>query len=101
MTRIFDYNGEMEVSLADAKAKFSEMIRRVEDGEEVIITRHGRAVATLARPKAKGKPVFGTARGKIKLSPDWDQPLPLDMFDALRDRRRMTMTRARTAKRKQ
>jgi prevent-host-death family protein len=33
------------VNLAQAKAHLSELLDRVEAGEEVIITRHGRAVA--------------------------------------------------------
>jgi len=35
----------MTVSLAQAKAHLSELLDRVEAGEDVIITRHGRAVA--------------------------------------------------------
>lgn len=33
------------VSLAQAKARLSELLDKVEAGEEVLITRHGRAVA--------------------------------------------------------
>jgi prevent-host-death family protein len=33
------------VSLAQAKAHLSELLDRVEAGEEVVVTRHGRAVA--------------------------------------------------------
>jgi prevent-host-death family protein len=42
------------VNLVQAKAHLSELLDRVEAGEEVIITRHGRAVAHIhpvARPK--------------------------------------------------
>lgn len=38
------------VSLAEAKATFSECIRQVEKGESVVITRHGKPVAALIRP---------------------------------------------------
>ncbi|HYH80522.1 MAG TPA: type II toxin-antitoxin system Phd/YefM family antitoxin [Longimicrobium sp.] len=38
------------VSLAEAKATLSEKIREVEDGDPIMITRHGRAVAALVRP---------------------------------------------------
>ena len=37
----------MEVSVSDAKAQLTELIRRAEAGEEVILTRHGRAVIRL------------------------------------------------------
>jgi prevent-host-death family protein len=42
------------VNLVQAKAHLSELLDKVEAGEEVIITRHGRAVARLhavSRPK--------------------------------------------------
>lgn len=38
------------VSVAEAKANFSECIRRVEAGSSVIITRNGKPVAALVRP---------------------------------------------------
>ena len=39
----------MKVSVTAAKAKLSELLRRVEAGEEVTITRCGRPVATLKK----------------------------------------------------
>ena len=38
----------MEFSVADAKARFSELLARAEAGEEIVIRRHGKAVARLA-----------------------------------------------------
>ena len=35
------------VSAADAKATFSDLLRRVEAGEEIIVTRNGNPVANL------------------------------------------------------
>lgn len=37
------------ISLAEAKATFSECIREAESGKEVLITRHGKPVAALVR----------------------------------------------------
>ena len=37
------------VSLAEAKATFSECIRQVENGKSLLITRHGKPVAALVR----------------------------------------------------
>jgi prevent-host-death family protein len=42
------------VKLAQAKAHLSELLDKVEAGEEVIITRHGRAVAHI-RPVSRPK----------------------------------------------
>ena len=38
----------IQVNIAEAKAKLSELIARAEAGEEVVIARHGRPVVTLA-----------------------------------------------------
>jgi prevent-host-death family protein len=40
------------MSASEARAVLPELLTRVEDGEEVIITRHGRPVAVLVRPDA-------------------------------------------------
>jgi prevent-host-death family protein len=41
---------ENNISVAKAKAKFSECIREVEAGNAVLITRHGKPVAALVSP---------------------------------------------------
>ena len=41
---------EKSISVAEAKATFSECIRQVEAGSPVLITRHGKPVAALVRP---------------------------------------------------
>ena len=38
---------EKNISVAEAKATFSECIRKVEAGSAVLITRHGKPVAAL------------------------------------------------------
>ena len=40
------------MSASEARAALPELLNRVEDGEEVIITRHGQPVAVLVRPDA-------------------------------------------------
>ncbi len=37
----------MEISLTDAKAQLTELVRRAESGDEVILTRHGQATVRL------------------------------------------------------
>lgn len=37
----------MEVSVTDAKAQLTELVRRAEEGEEVVLTRHGQHVVRL------------------------------------------------------
>lgn len=37
----------MNVSLTDAKAQLTELVRRAEAGEDVVLTRHGREIVRL------------------------------------------------------
>ena len=71
----------MRIAIADAKANFSELIRRVEAGEDVELTRYGRAVARMvAAGDAPTLPLIGAMRGRIRISDDFDT-LP-EGFDA-------------------
>lgn len=40
-----------EFSVAEAKAKLSELLARAERGEEITVKRHGKAVARIVPPK--------------------------------------------------
>ena len=37
----------MEIALSDAKAQLTDLVRRAENGEEIVLTRHGHAIATI------------------------------------------------------
>ena len=63
------------------RATFAELIRAFENGEQVVITRDGKAVAQLApAPPARRQARFGTMRGRIHMKPGWDRPLTEDEF---------------------
>ncbi|WP_376691620.1 type II toxin-antitoxin system Phd/YefM family antitoxin [Wenzhouxiangella sp. EGI_FJ10409] len=58
------------VPVAEAKAHFSELLKAVEAGEEVVITRRGRAVARLSSQKSlKAAEVF---------APLWKDPIDIE-----------------------
>jgi prevent-host-death family protein len=66
----------MEVSTAEAKNRLTELIRVVEGGEPVVITRHGRPVAQLAPPPVEhSKVLFDGMKGRIRFLPGWDDPM--------------------------
>ena len=70
------------VSVHEAKTHLSRLLQKVEAGEEVIIARGGEAVAKLV-PLAKTMPrVPGRLKGKISMSPDFDDPLPDEFWSA-------------------
>ena len=76
-----------KVQLHEAKARLSELVDRVQSGEEVVISRHGRAVAKLVgyTPK-RARRLGGVLRGKIKFRKGWDDPLPEDILAAFEGR---------------
>ncbi len=66
----------MNISIAEAKAKFSELITRAQSGEEIVLTRHGKAVATispLSDPHKKPGSLIGAMKGQIEISDDFDR----------------------------
>lgn len=67
----------MRVNIHEAKTHFSRLIERVEQGEEIIIARAGRPVARLVPVRRRPGPrTPGSAKGLIRLRPDFDAPLP-------------------------
>ena len=51
----------IQMNIAEAKAKLSELISRAENGEEVLVARDGKVVAEIRRREAPGK----TKRGRL------------------------------------
>ena len=70
-----------KVSIQEARSSLTQLIERVQGGQDVIITRAGRPVARLTRVNAERKGIkLGTLEGMFKdVSPDFDAPLPPSM----------------------
>lgn len=56
----------MQVSVAEAKSKLSELLKRVEAGEKVTITRRGKPVAVLSPSEKVDRPF--PPRGEFRAS---------------------------------
>lgn len=82
-----------DVPVKEAKAKLTELLRRVEAGERITLTRHGKPVADLVPHGEQGgeKPMSFWERyqawckenpstGMGWVSPDFDDPLPEDFL---------------------
>lgn len=70
------------VNIHKAKTNFSKLVDSVMHGEEIIIAKAGKPAAKLVpitATKPKRKP--GALKGKIKISADFDAPLPDDILD--------------------
>ena len=68
-------------SILEAKTHLSTLVRRVERGERITITRGGKPVAELV-PSARASRPFGIDEGKILIAPDFDAPLPREIARA-------------------
>lgn len=63
------------ISISYAKAHLHELLDRVSRGEEVLIARRGQLAAKLVGVRSvKRKP--GSLKGRIRIAPDFDAPLP-------------------------
>jgi prevent-host-death family protein len=69
----------MQMNIAEAKAKLSELVAAAERGEEVVLARGGHPVARIV-PAIPSKPKFrfGVAAGEVNRVPDFLKPMPED-----------------------
>ncbi len=71
------------VNVHQAKTHFSKLLARVQAGEEIIIAKAGRPIAKIVPIQPEKKPREpGTAKGKIWIAPDFDEPLPEEILKA-------------------
>jgi prevent-host-death family protein len=70
----------------EAKTHLSRLLERVARGEEVIIAKSGRPVAKLV-PVAAEPRRPGRLKGRIRLGPDFDEPLPEEVLAAFHGER--------------
>jgi prevent-host-death family protein len=67
----------MQVNVHEAKSQLSRLLELVEEGETVIIARHGEPVAELVPARRKAGFPFGIAREEplVAAGDDWWQPM--------------------------
>jgi prevent-host-death family protein len=58
----FTLETPMKISVSDAKGQLTELVRRAEAGEEVVLTRHGHDVVRLAPIQ---EPIAASARRQV------------------------------------
>jgi len=74
---------ESVLTLSDAKARFSEIVEKVINGDEFVITRMGKPVVRICRFAAPAEPrKLGDLAGEIRMSEDFDD-WPPDLQEAL------------------
>ncbi|MDR3701080.1 MAG: type II toxin-antitoxin system prevent-host-death family antitoxin [Candidatus Sulfopaludibacter sp.] len=67
----------------EAKNQLSQLLKRVEEGEEVVIMRDGDPVAKLVRcrPPKQKKRELGFARGQVRETPGWEKAMTKEEAD--------------------
>ncbi|HTO80138.1 MAG TPA: type II toxin-antitoxin system Phd/YefM family antitoxin [Methylocystis sp.] len=65
------------VTIHTAKTTLSQLLARVEAGEEIVLARGKEPIAKLVpfRPKRKGRR-FGAYKGSVSVGPEFFEPLP-------------------------
>ena len=69
------------VNIYDAKTRLSQLVDRAAGGEDVVVSRNGKPlvrITQLIEPKRRIK--FGLLKGKLRIAPDFDAPLPDDVL---------------------
>ena len=62
-------------NITEAKAHLNELLDSVESGEDVLVTRRGRVVATISAPQAPKKPLPVARLAALRKSmPPWRKP---------------------------
>ncbi len=71
-------DGYVEVDIGEAQRNLSDFLRRVADGQAIVITRGGRPLAELRRVDARDFPPrpIGLRQGEFSVPAGFDAPLP-------------------------
>lgn len=72
----------MQVSVHEAKTQLSRLLNLVEEGEEVVIQRHGKVIARLVPASQLAKSPLGAMKGQFNMTEGWDRPLADPEADA-------------------
>ncbi|MEQ1617311.1 MAG: type II toxin-antitoxin system Phd/YefM family antitoxin [Terricaulis sp.] len=70
------------INVAEAKAKLSELLARVEAGEEITISRAGKPIARLAPLATREMPALKAGMWRHLVPADWNPDDALDEDDA-------------------
>jgi prevent-host-death family protein len=76
------------VNIYDAKTRFSQLVDKAASGEDVVVCRNGKPIVRITRLEGaqKQRLVFGVLKGKLKIAPDFDAPLPPDVLASFEGR---------------
>ncbi len=69
-------------SVHEAKTHLSRLLKKVQAGEEILITSSGKPAGMLVAPPKPKKRILGDMEGRgIVIPDDFDEPMPEEWFD--------------------
>lgn len=76
------------VNVHDLKTNYSKYLEQVISGKEIILGKHGKAVAKIvALPGATNEPrKLGMLSGKVRMSDDFDEPM-MDLWNTVANKK--------------
>jgi prevent-host-death family protein len=69
------------VNIYEAKTRLSQLVDKAASGEDVVVSRNGKPLVRITRLESPQRHIkFGVLKGKVKIAPDFDAPLPDDVL---------------------
>jgi prevent-host-death family protein len=69
------------VNIYDAKTRLSQLVDKAAGGEDVVVSRNGKPLVRITRlVEPKHAVRFGLLKGRVKVAPDFNAPLPADVL---------------------
>ena len=69
------------VNIYEAKTRLSQLVDKAAAGEDVVVSRNGKPLVRITQLGGARRPVkFGVLKGKVRIAPDFDAPLPVDVL---------------------
>ena len=65
------------VNIYDAKTRLSQLVDKAAAGEDVVVSRNGKPLVRITQLEGQKRRItFGVLRGKVRVAPDFNAPLP-------------------------
>lgn len=69
------------VNIYEAKTRLSQLVDKAASGEDVVVSRNGKPMVRITRLVAPARRIkFGVLKGKVRVAPDFDAPLPDELL---------------------
>jgi prevent-host-death family protein len=69
------------VNIYEAKTRLSQLVDKAASGEDVVVSRNGKPLVRITQLEGARRPIkFGVLKGKVRIAPDFDAPLPGDVL---------------------